>query len=104
MHIQLIQMDVILTLEYIISIAAFWTFCRCLCKLLDQAHEALGVESCDKQHLRRPTKPPFSCLPCRWPSLESCSFQQQHQGMGRSAYRVTGNLKWENGDEQVGVG
>jgi hypothetical protein len=24
--------------------------------------------------------------------------------MGRSAYRVTGNLKWENGDEQVGVG
>ena len=42
-------------------------------KLLDEAHEALGVESCDKQHLRRPTKPPFSCLPCRWPSLESCS-------------------------------
>ena len=87
-HIKNIQIDVILNLEYMfVSTIIFWTLSRCPCNPLDQAHEALGVESCDKQHLRQPTKPPFSCLPCRWPSLESCSFQQCSNiklGMGRS--------------------
>lgn len=98
-------MDVILTLEYIISIAAFWTFCRCLFLSFWIRHTrhwawnlATSNISADLQSLH------FPAFLAAGPASRVAAKKQQHQGMGRSAYRVTGNLKWEKGDEQVDVG